>query len=36
VRDRSWVILQERSADYNEFIEGEEGTSATTFCKIEL
>jgi hypothetical protein len=29
------MILQERSADYNEFVEEAEGTSATTFCKIE-
>jgi hypothetical protein len=24
-----------RLADYNEFVEEAEGTSATTFCKIE-
>jgi hypothetical protein len=29
------MILQERLADYNEFVEGAEGTSATTFCKID-
>jgi hypothetical protein len=29
------MILQERLADYNEFAEEAEETSATTFCKIE-
>jgi len=29
------VVLREMSADYNEFGEEAEGTSATTFYKIE-